>query len=276
MSFKRLKGLSAWRRLSLVTWKRPSDPTIYGQFEFDATNLLQVIDNINNNGKCDAKITMTHLVAKGLAMTMAKYPALNGIIRWGTIYLRDTIDIFLQVAVPDENNPLKDHLSGAKISRVDTKSLPEISRELSSRANLVRTGKDPLFQKTFNLARVIPLPILKILTKIHEFLVFNLGVHWPALGLVADPFGSAMVTSVGTLGLPPGFAPLVPPSRCPLLACVGAVQMKPWAIDSTTVAVRPVIGVAFTGDHRFIDGYMAARMFRHFRDFMENPEKYIK
>lgn len=283
MSFKRLKNLSAWRKLSLATWGRPSDPSVYAQFDFEATPALQVLEKINSelaqkyksSAQIPPKVSMTHLVAKGIALTLAKYPSLNGIIRWRQIYLRDTVDIFLQVAIPNEADPLRDHLSGAKVSSVDKKSLEEIAQALSGQAHAIRQSQDPIFQKTFNLTRILPLSILRYLVQLHEFIVFDLGVQWPALGFVADPFGSAMVTSVGMLGLPPGFAPLVPPSRCPLLLCVGAVQMKPWAVDSTTVAVRPVVGIAFTADHRFIDGYMASRMFKFFKDFMDDPAPHL-
>ena len=49
--------------------------------------------------------------------------------------------------------------------------------------------------------------------KITSFLsyTFNLDLRWA--GIPRDPFGSAMVTNVGSIGLPTALVPLVPYSR---------------------------------------------------------------
>lgn len=283
--FTKLRSPSAWRKLALVTWSRPADPSVYMQHDFDATAALAVLAKLNA-GNPQVKITMTHLVAKGVALTLAKHPALNGIICFGNIYLRDTVDIFLQVAIEAATPPGgaellgaagegKENLSGAKIASADKKDLRAIAAELYATAAAIRVGRDPQFQKTFGVAKALPVFLLRWLTRLHEILVYDLGWSFPRLGIVADPFGSAMVTSVGTFGVPAGFAPLVPPSRCPFLACVGAVRNQPWAQDAHTVVVRPVVPIAFTFDHRFIDGQVGARMFKHFLDFMQNPGTYL-
>lgn len=269
--FTKIK-LTPWRKLALVTWKGSGDPSVYGLYEFDAAPALAFIKNYNQAN--NTRVTLTHFVAKAMGITLEKYPAINGIIKWGQIYQRDSIDIFLQVAIEDKNNEHKESLSGAKIANINKKSLKEISEELSLLASDIRQEKDPQFQKTFNIARLLPVWLLKPLVRLHEFAVFNLGLNLPALGIVPDPFGSAMLTSVGSLGVPPGFAPLVPPSRCPLLICLGRVEDKPWVVDGKVV-VRPVVGFAATFDHRFMDGLMASRLFKIFTDVVQNPASAI-
>lgn len=256
----------------MITWSKPSDPSVYGQYEFDVTAAKNFIEAYNTKHNC--KITLTHYVAKAIGITIAKHPQVNGIIKWGHIYQRDTVDVFLQVAIDKSERHHTEHLSGALIREIDKLSLGEISGRLKSLASNIREDNDPQFQKTFNVARLIPQLLLRPLVRLHEFLVFNLGLHWPSLGLFRDPFGSVMLTSVGPLNAPPGFAPLVPASRCPFLICLGRVENKPWVVGDSVV-VRPVAGFTVTFDHRFVDGLVASRMFQTFLDILYHPEQHL-
>ena len=147
--FTKVKKLSPWRKLSLLTWKKANDPTVYGQYEFDTTQLQSFLNDYN--AKHQTKVTLTHALAKIMALCLKKYPAINGIIKWGTIYQRDSIDIFVQVAIAQENNDQFESLSGAKICNVDQKSLKQIGDELKLIAGEIRSDDDPQFKKTFNL-----------------------------------------------------------------------------------------------------------------------------
>lgn len=273
MTFIKLKNPSPWRKLALVTWKSPGDPSVYAPIEFDATNALAYLNQLNQTAT--TKITMTHLIAKASGMVIEKYPSVNGIIKWGAIYQRQDVSISLQVAVPNHDSPLRDHLSLTKIENISQKSLPDIAQELSQSSGKIRQGEDKLFQKTFGIAKFLPSFLLKVLVKIHAFLVYNLNLSIPSLGIIPDPFGSAMVTSVGSLGVPPGFAPLVPPSRCPFLICLGMTKDKAWVLENKEIAVRPITTFVCTFDHRFLDGFMASRMFKSLMEILDQPQKFL-
>lgn len=270
--FYRLKNPSSWRRLSIANWKTPSDPTVYGSMAFDWTKAKNFLEE--QNKKSDVKITPTHFMAKAIALVFRKYPDLNGIICWGQIYLRKTVDIFLQVAIeadtPDENQDL----SGAKIDSCDTKTLSQIAKELKIKSQNIRKKNDPQFKQTLNMINIIPTFLLSFVLRILGILIHNLRVNLPSLGLVQDPFGSAMVTSVGMFGLPPGYAPLVPMSRVPLVVCMGEISDKPW-VESGQVICRLIAEVKFTFDHRFIDGLKGAQMSNYLKKIIEEPEKYM-
>lgn len=266
--FRKLKNPSTWRRLSLGTWKAPNDPTVYGKLSFDATKLLQHLEKMNLHS--EAKITPTHYAAKAVAKVIGKHPDLNGIIKWNQIYVRDSVDIFLQVAIKGEKHDDKPDLSGAKIENCDKKTLEEIACELQGKCRLIRKKEDPQFKKTMNVSKLLPSWALRFFLKLSSFLIYNLGLHLPKLGLPHDPFGSAMVTSVGMWNIPPGYAPLVPFSKCPLIVCVGTIAKKPWVIDDK-IEVRPILDCQFTFDHRFMDGLSGARMSHYLKELMENP-----
>jgi pyruvate dehydrogenase E2 component (dihydrolipoamide acetyltransferase) len=276
--FVRVKNLSPWRKLALVFWKSPVDPTVYGWYDFDVTTALDYLAKQNANSP--VKLTLTHYVARAMAITIAKYPMINGIIRWGHIYLRQSIDILLQVAIQEIQGMHGDQLSGAKINNIDKKSIVAIAEELSRTASNIRNNKDPQFNKQFAITRLVPNFVLKGIIKLNEFLVYDLGLSCPALGFVDDPFGSAMLTSVGSLDCPPGLAPLVPPSRCPFLICIGRVEKKPWVVpgvngENDRIEVKPVMRFTATFDHRFLDGLTASKMFKTFLEVLYNPDKYF-
>ncbi len=270
--FKRLKNPSSWRRLSIANWRAANDPTIYANLAIDFNKGLQFLEKINQQSP--EKITPTHVVAKALALTLAKFPDLNGMIAWRKIYLRQSVDVFLQVAIPPENTQERPDLSGAKIDQCDQKPLAQIAAELRQKSENIRNHNDPQFKKTIGSLRFIPDFLLPFIFKIMTFLIYNLRISAPKLGLPDDPFGSAMVTSVGMLKMPAAFAPLVPISRCPLIICVGEITDKPWVVAGQVVA-RPILELGFTVDHRFIDGFGASHMAHYFRSILEDPEKHL-
>jgi pyruvate dehydrogenase E2 component (dihydrolipoamide acetyltransferase) len=90
------------------------------------------------------------------------------------------------------------------------------------------------------------------------------------MGIPSDPFGSIMITNIGSLGLQEAFVPLVPYSRVPLLVAMGAVEDAPVVEDGAIVPGK-TMRVCATFDHRVLDGAHAAVMARTLRAWMENP-----
>jgi len=270
--FELLKNPTTWRRLAIANWKAPNDPTVYFAFPIEFTAAQRFLDKVNSEGTI--KITPTHLVTKAVALTLCRFPALNGIIKWRRIYLRKSVDIFLQVAIAEQAAGERPDLSGAKIANCDTKELWQIATELKEKSQAIRDKSDPHFKMTLNLLNKMPTLFLSWAVRGMAFLIYNLGLDFPRFGLPADPFGSAMVTSVGALGMASGFAPLAPMSRVPLIVCVGEVTERPWVVAGQ-VEARPVIDLSITCDHRFIDGLSGARMAEYFKAILENPAEYL-
>ena len=269
MSFVPLKNPASWRRISIAAWKPPNDPTVYGKLEIDATQAVAYLEKLNRNSS--VKITMTHLVARATALVLHRFPDINGIIKWQKIYLRKTVDIFLQVAIEEEKNGERPDLSGAKINACENKTIVQIAQELKDKSGQIRRKEDPQFKSTIRMLNLVPAFILSWFIRFLTFLDYNLGINLTWLGVPRDPFGSVMITSVGMLAMPPGYAPLVPISRVPIIVCVGQVTLKPWVVEEQIVA-RPILELKFTFDHRFIDGLTGSRMAKYFKEILEHPQ----
>ncbi|MDO8527771.1 MAG: 2-oxo acid dehydrogenase subunit E2 [Deltaproteobacteria bacterium] len=265
-----LKKLSSWRRISLVTWDKPKDPSVYGVLDVDATAALQLIEKLRlGTGK---KITITHLLIKALAKTLAQFPEINVVIRHNRLYVREHVDLFVQVFVEEED---KADLSGAKMRDAHLKSPVEIAGELEQQSKKIRSGNDPNLKKTKMSLNFLPPLLLKWSIHFLGYLGFDLNINPNFLGLPSDPFGAAMLTNVGMFGLKMGWAPLVPFSRTPIVFLAGEVTDQP-TVKNGVIVIQPTLNIGVTIDHRIIDGYLGGKAAGHFKKLLENPEQLIE
>ena len=264
--FHKLHKVSTWRRLALHAWGAPKDPTVYGILEIDATEALAFIEDLR--AKSGTKITITHLVGHAIARAIKTRPEVNAIVRFGSLYQRETVDVFFQVAFEGGEN-----LAGHKVERADEKSVVEIARELGQGAGKVRGGEAENV-KASKKFKAIPAPLLGLLMKATTFATYDLGLDLTSLGVPYDGFGSVMVTNVGSFGLSVGLPPILPFSRCPLLVLVGEVQQRA-VVENGVVVARPMLPLGVTFDHRLLDGYQASVLAKTFRGVMERPREIL-
>jgi pyruvate dehydrogenase E2 component (dihydrolipoamide acetyltransferase) len=262
----RLEKLSAFRKLALGSWDDASDPSVYGTLELRMDRAVDYVEKFRQaTGK---RLTVMHMLVKATAMALAQMPEANAVIRWKTIYQREDISIFFQVAMTDD--PGNVDLSGVNLKDVDKKSLAQICDEAQERIEKVRARKDAELEKTRDTFRRLPSMLLGPAFKVVSFLQYTLNLDLSALGVPKDTFGSAMITNIGSLGLDQAYVPLFPPSHTPILLAVGAVR-DGLVVEDGKPAVAKVMKVNATFDHRLFDGYHAAIMSKVLRKWMEHP-----
>jgi pyruvate dehydrogenase E2 component (dihydrolipoamide acetyltransferase) len=261
----RERKLSSWRRISISAWDKPRDPSVYGWLELPVQRALAYLERLSRDS--GTHVTLTHLVGKALALAIRERPEVNAVIRRGRqVYVRESIDVFFQVAF-DQGN-----LSGAKVSDADRKSLPEIARELAERASAIRNKQAHELARSDRTLDRMPALLRRGVMRAIETAVYDWGLDLSRFGVPADGFGSAMVTNVGMFGLPHGLAPLVPFSRVPILLTVGALRDAP-VVEGGQVVVRPVLPVGVTLDHRILDGFQAGKLAQRFSAVVTDPER---
>lgn len=251
------------RKLAIATWSAPREGNIYGKLTVDATEALRWLDA--HREKTGEKLTITHLVGKAVAKALAKAPDLNGYIRFGRYIPHDTVDVAFLVTLEDGKN-----LAKVKVNDVDKKSISELAAALKGSTELLRTGKDESFKKSMGPIQMLPTWIIRPVLSITGFLASSLGLSIPALGVERFPFGGAIITSVGMLGLDEGFAPPTPFARVPVYVLIGAVKDAPAVVDGQ-LAIRKQIVITATIDHRFMDGYQGAILAKMVREVLESP-----
>src|SRR5688572_11511891 len=80
VEFEPLKEASSFRKMAAAMWSAPNDPSILGAMDIDATRALAFIEAARSRGE---RVTMTHLVARATAMTIARHPETNVKVRFG-------------------------------------------------------------------------------------------------------------------------------------------------------------------------------------------------
>jgi pyruvate/2-oxoglutarate dehydrogenase complex dihydrolipoamide acyltransferase (E2) component len=254
---------STRRKLAIATWGPPDEGNIFGKLTIDATEAVAWIQHIRTT--TGEKVSMTHLVGKAVALALAKAPGLNGRIVWGRYEPFATVDVTFLVALEDGAD-----LAKVKIERLDQRPVTEVARVLRDKADKLRGGKDPEFEKSKGMLRALPTWILRPLLRFTGWLTGSLGVSLPALGLEAFPFGSCIITSVGMLGIEEAFAPHTPFARVPVLILVGAVHDAP-AVKNGQLVVQKQVTITATVDHRFVDGSQLGTLAKTVRAVLEDP-----
>lgn len=255
---------SMWRRMSFANWADPVDPQVYGRLEIDMSQALAYAEE--ESARTGARVTPTHLVVRAVALAMARYPDANALIRWRRVYRRQHVDVFCQVAIPGD----KPDLSGTVLRDADRKLAGELAIELQNQAADVRTGKDREMVKTRHTLDLLPSMISRFILNFVGFLSYTLNLNLKSFGIPRDPFGGAMVSSIGSLGIPEGWPPLVPMSSTPLLIAVGRIEDKPVVRDGQIV-IRPMCVLSCTFDHRVMDGFLGGKLSRFVEDYFANP-----
>jgi 2-oxoisovalerate dehydrogenase E2 component (dihydrolipoyl transacylase) len=86
---------------------------------------------------------------------------------------------------------------------------------------------------------------------------------------VADLTGGTItITNVGGFGVETG-TPIINKPECAIIA-TGLIAERPWVVDGQ-LAVRQVMTISVSFDHRIVDGAYAARFLASLRDLLEDP-----
>ena len=119
----------------------------------------------------------------------------------------------------------------------------------------------------------MPWRLVPWIVKFINWIQIDWNINLSIFGIPKDPFGSIMVTSIGTLGMEMVFVPLTHIGRTPAQIAVGKIYKKPVVIDDQ-IAIRSRLNLCCTFDHRFMDGILASRMAAYITDTFENVLKY--
>lgn len=267
---------TSFRRLAAAAWIAPREPNVYGSVDVRAGPLLSWIES--KNAELDGvdgapRITVTHTVVRAVAMVLARHPDANAFVRFGRLYLRDDVDIYVHVLLregPGAGIGGAD-LSGLCLRRCDRLRPVEIARQLAEAVQHKRSGRDPELRRARRDTAWMPAELLRVGLRLAELLQYGLNLRTDWLGVPRDPVGSAEVSSVGMFGVRTAYGPFFPLSRNAIAVVAGAVEDDVIAVDGRAV-VAPTLTLNATFDHRVIDGFHAAVLTREVRGILEHPE----
>lgn len=261
------KRTPMFRRIAIGTWKTAYDGQVYGTLTLRMEPVLAFVDEFRE--RTGKKLTVTHVVAKAVALAFRRMPDANAILRLGQIYPRKNVSVFLQVAMVDPSTGRPD-LTGVTLHDVDRLSLEELVEATEKRVALVRKDEDASIARSRKVFASLPGWLVHWALRASSFLLYTLNLDLSWAGLPRDGFGSVMITNIGSIGLDVAYAPLVPWSRVPMILTVGRVADEPVVEDGRVVPGK-VMRISATFDHRFIDGLHAAELARTMTELFARP-----
>lgn len=258
-----MRAMTTRRKLAIATWDSPREGNIYGRLVLDTAEVRRYLAWVREES--GEKVTLTHFVGACVAEALKATPSLNGRIWLGRYLPHETVDISFLVALEEGGD-----LGKARIHRADELGPAGIAAELRAQALRLHAGKDDDFNKSKGTIRALPTWMLRPLVRFVGWLSSCGGFSLPALGVTPYPFGAAVITSVGMLGIDEGLVPPTPFAHVPVYVCIGAERTVPAEWDGE-IALRPQIVLTATLDHRFIDGFQGGAVARITRELFANP-----
>lgn len=253
------------RRIAMASWSSPSEPTSYLPYEYDVTETMDYIEKFNRDNKDGAKLTMTSVITKGLAIALNESAEHVGRISFGNFRPVKQLDIAVLCDVEGGKD-----LVPVNIKTPYKSTLSEISQTMKEKAMRAKTGKDEQHNKNFALIDYLPSFIVGVVLSIVPYISLNLGWSIPAMGIKGDAYSPVILTNVGALGLTAGFAPMNP--MLPMLTvCMGKVVERPWVVNGD-IKIRKILTIVYSFDHRVGDAAITVKAVNISQKVIENPQ----
>lgn len=257
-------SITPWRRVATALYDSPRDCRIFGTIEADVTRTIEYIQKQRESGN---RLTLTHFVASAVARCLYEdIPDINGFVQRGNVVLREDVDVFVSVALKHGRD-----LTGVLIPKTHLLTVNEISDHLVEKVREKRDGQDSGTVALKNKVANIPWPFRSWVFSFIRWWGYDLGFPVPFLDIPRDPFGSIILSNIGTHGLTTGMAALLPIGRVPAVLTMGKSQKKPVVIDDE-IQIRTLLPLTATMDHRIIDGAQAGILARGIAKRLRNPE----
>lgn len=254
--------LSPWRKISIGSWKPRGDSSIYAFEDFNVDKVLAFCKN--------QSVSFSSFVIKALSSTINQNSRINSVIRFGNIYQRKQNTIFVHTL----KNTNEDDLSGVLMEEAFSKELQEVDKEFKGEIEKVKTGneKHTTSKKCF---KKIPAVLSKYILNTLSFLMYSLNFHSKQLPSIKDPFGSVMLTNIGSLNLQKAICPIAPYTRIPMVISLGRIELKP-IIFQDEIVKSHIATFGFTFDHRIMDGIHFSKFIETFQSFFTDPKLILK
>ena len=257
----------ARKKIMISTWRDPIRPTILGMFSIRIGKALNFIEKASK--KTGKKINLTVLVMKAAAQVLKDFPDGNGRVVFGNYFPYKTVDGSCLITTK------KGETHTINIKNIENKSLSTLSEEISAKIESLSKSKlIKNFDENKQILKKLPTCITGILLEIYSFIAVSIGINVSSLGIKANPYGVFLVSNVGMYDVDTAFVPLIPHTKCPFISTILSVNDEP-VVENSEVKVEKILKISTALDHRFMDGFRAAKIQAGVKKILENPEEFL-
>lgn len=255
-----------WRLTASTIYSKPVDSKILGSVDLDVTDLEQYLKKLRQK---NVKVTLTHFFTAVAARAITEeIPEFNTYVKRGNICSFPELTASVSLKMPSGE------MSSIKLHRPEKMRPNEMVEALNAGIREAQGGTESKANQMKGTLGKIPWPFRKMVFMLIRFLMIDLGLSLPALGLSSQSFGSFIVSNIGTLGLDGGYPALMPTGNISLVLILGRVRDMPWVHEGQVVP-RRILKLGAALDHRVVDASHGGKLFNYLRRAVREPEKYF-
>ena len=210
-----------------------------------------------------------HVFLAAYVRTISQRPAINRFISGQRVYARKNIEVAMTIKKEMRRDAPE---TCVKMVFEPWETAEEIYMKMDSVIAKEKESEnlDSSFDGLTKAFRFIPRLLLKFVVRMLEILDY---FGWlPKSLLKLSPFhGSLVITSMGSLGIPPIFHHLYDFGNVPLFWAFGAKRVSYEPQRDGTIAERRYIDYTFSTDERICDGYYYASALKYIKHLLKNP-----
>ena len=212
-------------------------------------------------------ISMMHVMIAAYIRLVSQRPALNRFIRGQRVWTRKNVEVSLTIK---KEMSLDSPDTVVKITLPPSATLEDVYTALNNEIVSYRANPGGDFDDTARAFTRLPGLIFKFAVASLRFLDY-FGLMPKAIAKVSPFHCSFLISSMGSLGIPPSYHHLYDFGSCPVFFSFGA-KRRAYEIDNTgLVRRRQYMDFTFVLDERICDGYYYASALKLLKNILKNP-----
>ncbi len=209
-----------------------------------------------------------HLFVASYVRTLAEYPGINRFIRGQRIMSRYNIEVVMTIK---KTMTLNRGETCVKFFPQKNYTAAEVFNAMEAVLDEVMQTDDSSFDKTAAAFARMPRFLLRGIVHLLHFLDYYHKL--PRFLTKLSPFhGSLIITSMGSLGIPPIYHHIYNFGNLPIFLSYGTVEKENVLCSDGSVSVRRYIPIKIVCDERIADGHHYASFFKRMRYYFTHPE----
>ena len=214
---------------------------------------------------------ITHVFLAAYVRIIAQYPAINRFCSGQHVYARDRDIEFVMAVKTKMTTDAPDTMIKVHFDPADTPE--DIYRKLNEKILEVKDAPlDSDFDKTAKVLTYIPGVLLKFVVWLLKVMDY-FGLIPPFLLGVSPFHGSVILTSMGSLGIPPIIHHLYDFGNLPVFLALGCKYKRNVVEADGSVVVKKYADFTVNCDERICDGFYFAAALKYMRKFLAHPER---
>lgn len=260
-----LRTLPPMQRLIPFIMPRRYDACNLFADSFDVTAADAYCHKMIREGK--ENFTFMHLLVAAYVRTVAKYPAINRFVSGQRIYARHGITVVMTIK---KSMKLESPDTCIRVDFAPDDTVDEVYEKFNKviRENQQDENSKSSFDRIMDFFTRFPRFILRAVVSVVRFFDY----HGKALLPDLPFYGSMIITSMGSIGIPAIYHHLYDFGNLPVFLAFGKKYYKTVSDGDGELTRRKFMDLKVVTDERICDGYYYAAAFKYIRKFIEHPE----